>query len=290
MRSRRKRAAATPLSARCHMPSACFWCSASASGADVIMATPTRTLGSSPRRNGLSARSWRSGWRKIWKLVCGQRLGHDADLHADRFVLHDAGEVLDLGARQRAAFALGLLRKIETADETVDQEARDLGGRDQIDDRGLAPAIGFLAALEHGEDLVDIGFGTRAIAGAFGDALLQELAQGRVERVRREQIGHGPRQHDDVLGGLLDLAHALEIGDGGGDVLDADAEQRRQRDVEQLGEFFERVDLDQLAFLEAVERGARDADAVRDFLGGESGAEPERLQPVADIVKARRHG
>ena len=40
------------------------------------------------------------------------------------------------------------------------------------------------------------------------------------------------------------------------DVFDADAEQRRNRHAEQLGEFFERLDLGELAFFEAVERCA----------------------------------
>ena len=89
--------------------------------------------------------------------------------------------------------------------------------------------------------------------------------------------------------GLLDLAHALEIGDRGGDVFDADAEQRRHRHAEQLGELLQRLDLGELAFLEAVERGARNAELAGDLVGGKPGAEPERLQPVADVVEAQRH-
>src|SRR5580704_12433462 len=53
--------AAGPLSALVHRSRAIFSCSASASGADVIIAMPTRMFGSSPRRNGLSARICRSG-------------------------------------------------------------------------------------------------------------------------------------------------------------------------------------------------------------------------------------
>ena len=58
---------------------------------------------------------------------------------------------------------------------------------------------------------------------------------------------------------------------------------------EQLGELLERVDLDDLALLEAVERGARDAETLGDLFRREAGAEAEGFQPVADIVKARRH-
>ena len=59
--SRMKRTAAGPLSALAHSSRAIFSCNASASGADVIIATPTRMFGSSPSRNGLSAKICRSG-------------------------------------------------------------------------------------------------------------------------------------------------------------------------------------------------------------------------------------
>jgi len=92
-----------------------------------------------------------------------------------------------------------------------------------------------------------------------------------------------------VLGRLLDLPHALEIGDRRGDVLDADAEQRGHRDAKQLGELLQRLDLGEFALLEAVERGARNAEPARDLVGREPGAEAERLEPVADIVEAQGH-
>src|SRR5579864_4164484 len=44
----------------------------------------------------------------------------------------------------------------------------------------------------------------------------------------------------DMLGGLFDLTHALEVRHRRRQIFDADAEQRGDRDVEQLGEFFER--------------------------------------------------
>jgi len=62
---RMKRTAAAPFKALDHKSRAIFSCSASASGAEVIMATPTRMFGYSPRRNGLNAKIFRSGWRKI---------------------------------------------------------------------------------------------------------------------------------------------------------------------------------------------------------------------------------
>jgi hypothetical protein len=73
------------------------------------------------------------------------------------------------------------------------------------------------------------------------------------------------------------------------DVFDADAEQGRDGDAEQLGQFFQRLDLCKFALLEAVERGPRDAETVGDLVGAESRAEAERLQPVSDIVEADGH-
>jgi len=59
--SRIRLTAPAPLRARRHRSFAIFSWSARASGAEVIMATPTRMLGSSPSRNGLSAKMRRSG-------------------------------------------------------------------------------------------------------------------------------------------------------------------------------------------------------------------------------------
>ena len=100
---RMKATAAGPFRAPRQRSFAIFSCSASASGADVIIATPTRMFGSSPRRNGLSASTWRSGWRKILKARVRQRVRHDADLDADRFVLHQCGKCRPRRAPARAA-------------------------------------------------------------------------------------------------------------------------------------------------------------------------------------------
>ena len=92
-----------------------------------------------------------------------------------------------------------------------------------------------------------------------------------------------------MLGGLLDLAHALEIGDRRADVLDADAEQRRHRHPEQLGELLQRLDLGELALLEAIERGAGNIEPGGDLVGAQPRAEPEGLEAVTDVVEADRH-
>ena len=154
---------------------------------------------------------------------------------------------------------------------------------------GCALAVGLLALAQHRHQFADLLERALAVVELVGDVLAQHLFQRAVEGVGGEQIRDRPGQHDDVLGGLLDLPHALEIGDGGGDVLDADAEQRRHRHAEQLGEFFQRLDLGELALLEAVERGAGNAEAIGDLVGGQSGAQPERFEPIADVVEAQRH-
>src|SRR6516165_1890370 len=51
-----------------------------------------------------------------------QRVEHDADLHADRLVLHQRDEMLGFGAREPAAFPSHWLGKIEAANQTVAQE------------------------------------------------------------------------------------------------------------------------------------------------------------------------
>lgn len=51
-----------------------FSCRLIASGADVIIATPGRMLGGSPRRNGLTVSILASDILNIWKCVCGNGL------------------------------------------------------------------------------------------------------------------------------------------------------------------------------------------------------------------------
>ena len=96
-----------------------------------------------------------------------------------------------------------------------------------------------------------------------------------VEGVGGEQVGDRAGQHDDVLGGFLDLSHALEIAHRRGDIFDTDAEQGRHRHRQQIGELLERLDLGELALLEAVERGARNAEPAGDLVGADS-PEPRR--------------
>ncbi len=167
--------------------------------------------------------------------------------------------MLGLGARERAPLGERRLRQIVAAGEAVAQEALHLGGRDQVDDAGLALAVAVLTLAQHSHQFVDLLERALAVVELVGNVLAQHLLERAIECVGGQEIGDRTCEHDDVLGGLLDLPHALEIGDGGGDVFDADAEQRRHRHAEQLGELFQRLDLGELAFFETVERGARNA-------------------------------
>jgi hypothetical protein len=88
---------------------------------------------------------------------------------------------------------------------------------------------------------------------------------------------------------LLDLADPLEVRHRRRQVLDADAEERRYRHAEELRQLFERLDLDELAALESVDRRSRYVEAAGDLVRAQSGGEPERLQPIADIVESHRH-
>ena len=160
-----KRTAAGPLSALFHRSRAIFSCSASASGADVIIATPTRMLGSSPRRNGLSARILPVGLPENLKAGVRQRVEHDADLHADRLVLHQRNEMLGLGAGKRTALAAQFFRQVEPADQAVAQKALHLGCGDQIDDCRLPPPICLLALAQHLHQLADLRQRMVAFAG-----------------------------------------------------------------------------------------------------------------------------
>ena len=178
--------------------------------------------------------------------------------------------------------------KVVAADQTVAQETLHLGGGNQVDDGGTAAAIGFLALAQHVHQLVDLHQCALAQRDAFRHRLAQYVAERAIEAVGGQHVGDRPGEHDDVLGRLLDLAHALEIADRGGDIFDADAEQRRHRHFQQLGEILQRLDLRHVALLDPVERGARNAELLRDLFRGQPGAEAEGLEPVADIVEADR--
>jgi hypothetical protein len=185
--------------------------------------------------------------------------------------------------------AADLVRQPEAADQAVAEEVLHLDRRDQVDDAGRPPAVLLLALVQHRGNLVDLIERALAAGQAVGDAFAQDVAEGAVEGVGREQIGDWAREHDDVLGGLLDLPHALEIAHRRRDVFDADAEQGRHRHREQLRELLQRLDFRQLALLEAIERGARDPEPARDLVGAQPRSQAKGLEAVADIVEANGH-
>ncbi|MGB3041628.1 MAG: hypothetical protein WBB98_00400 [Xanthobacteraceae bacterium] len=86
-----------------------------------------------------------------------------------------------------------------------------------------------------------------------------------------------------MLGGFLELTHPLEVTDGRRHVFDADAQKGRHRDTKQLRELLKCLNFGKLAFLEAVEGRPGDADAFRDFVRAQPGAEPKCTQPVCDL-------
>ena len=160
---------------------------------------------------------------------------------------------------------------------------------DEVHDAGLAPAVIVLTLTEHRGEFVDLIERALAARQPVGNAFPQDVAERLIEGVGGQQVGDRAGEHDDVLGGFLDLPHALEIAHRRGDVFDADAQQGRHRDREQLGELFQRLDLGELAFLEPVKRGARNTETVGDLVGAQPGAEAKGFEAVADIVEANGH-
>src|SRR5580658_4221333 len=91
---------------------------------------------------------------------------------------------------------------------------------------------------------------------------------------------------DNLLRLLLELAHPVEVANGGRVVFDADAEQRRQRCPQFGSHLLERLDFDQSAALDAINRGTRDAELLGQFIGGLSPPDPVRLEAAADFAQA----
>src|SRR5262249_18963011 len=114
---------------------------------------------------------------KKLKARVRQGVWHDADLHSDRLVLHERDEMLGLCARQRAPFAPYLFRQAEAADQAVFQKVLHLDRRDEIDDAGLAPAVGVLALAQHRDDLIHLIERALAARQRGGEALPQNLAK-----------------------------------------------------------------------------------------------------------------
>ena len=171
------RTAAAFLSDRCHSSLAIFSCRASASGAEVIIATPDPNVGLFAQTERAQRQHLPVGLAKQLEARMRQRVRHDADLDADRLVLHQRDEMLGLRPRQCAALAPDLLRQAEPADQAVAQEMLHLDRRDQIDDAGLAPAVSVLALAQHRGELVDLIERALAARQPVGNALPQDVAE-----------------------------------------------------------------------------------------------------------------
>ena len=140
-----------------------------------------------------------------------QRVGHDADLHADRVLLDRADEVVHLGARVALTLAALPRRQVEPPGEPVGEEALDLGGGDQIHDRRAPRAVLALPLAQDRHDALDVGERAFAVVHLVWNAFAQDLGEPVVKRVGRKQVRDGARQHDDMARRLLELAQPLEI-------------------------------------------------------------------------------
>ncbi len=207
-----------------------------------------------------------------------------ADLEADAWVFHDADEVLDLLVRDRLPPLLDARRKAAAAFQSVLEKLFDLDRRDNVGERGLAAAKHVLPLAQRFHDARNVVDQPIALGLAA-----QDLFDGIDKPLRGEQKRNRPGQGHDMFGCCLDLPESLEIGGCRGDVLDADAQQGRDRDAQQLCEAFDGLELADFAALEAVKRRPRYAELVGDFIGSQIGAEPKGPDPVADLVVAKAH-
>ena len=144
--------------------------------------------------------------------------------------------------------------------------------------------------LEHADQPVDLGRGAPAFCKRGRKRLDQHGAQMGGVGGRGEQVGHWLEVRHHLLRFGLELAHALEIAGRVAVVLDGDAEQGRGGGPHHFCKPRHRLDLDHLARLDAVHRGARDSELFRDRRRGESVSEPVGPQAVADVLEGRGHG
>ena len=121
------------------------------------------------------------------KAVMGQRAGHDADLDADRLVLHQRTKMLGLGAGAGAPVALDGVGKIGAAHQTVAQRSLDLGPRNQIQNSGPALPVVFLTPVQDGNQLRHLVAGATRVLDLVGDGFHQHLFEGILEPVGGQQ-------------------------------------------------------------------------------------------------------
>jgi len=104
----------------------------------------------------------------------------------------------------------------------------------------------------------------------------ERVGQYRVIAVRGDQVAHGPVHLQDLVGGLLDLSDTLQVAHRAVVVLHADTQQRQRRDIQQLGQALDGVQLDHLALLVTIQGGPGDTETGGDLLRAETGFQAVR--------------
>jgi hypothetical protein len=105
-----------------------------------------------------------------------------------------------------------------------------------------------------------------AWSGPGGTHCVHASARAPSKALAGNRVAIAAADLQDLVSLLLDAAQALLEGAGAGEVLDADAQQRQRRHLQQLSEAPDRFQLDHLALFVAVEGRARHAEAGRDLL------------------------
>ena len=212
----------------------------------------------------------------------GLDAGSEAELHADGHAFHHRDDRFSLGAGGGEAALAGALGARQAGRDALPQHARDGGFAQDADDVGAAGLMQLLPRQQQAEHLVGVGAGEKAFGGAVG-GFRPGLGDGAVIGVGGGLVADGAAHQQDLVGLFLDLPQPFLEGDGAGEILDTDAEQRKGGDLQQLGQPPDRVQLDDLALFIPVERGAGDAEAGGDLLRPETTFESVRAQLLTDI-------
>ena len=86
------------------------------------------------------------------------------------------------------------------------------------------------------------------------------------------------------------MAETFKEGRDAGKVIHPDAEQREGGDLQHLRQAPHRIQLDDLALFIAIERGARDAEAGRNFIRLQPGFQAIGTKLLADFVEPHGNG
>ncbi|QYU71213.1 hypothetical protein J4558_19260 [Leptolyngbya sp. 15MV] len=159
------------------------------------------------------------------------------------------------------------------------------GATQDADDRWPPRRVQLLPRGQQAQHLVRRGAGQHAFRGRvrrFGPG----FGQRAIEGVGRGLVADGAPHQQDLVGPFLHLAEPFLEGDGTREILDTDAEQRQRRDLKQLGQPPDGVQLDDLALFVAVERGAGHAEPGGDLLRPQPAFEPVGPQLLPDIGEA----